>query len=64
MDILIHEQYYYEDYKYHKPDFEARILEPCRLLWENGYVGEFISDVIRERHPVDFPYDKINSITI
>jgi len=64
MDILIHEQYYYEDYKYHKPDFAARVLDPCKLLWENGYKGEFISDVIRERPVVDFPYENTNSIKI
>ena len=64
MDILIHEQYFYEDYKYHKPDYAERILGPCRLLYENGYVGEFISDVIREPRAVDFPYEKINSIKI
>lgn len=64
MDILIHEQYYYEDYKYHKPDFEARILEPCKLLFENGYKGEFISDIIKERPAVCFPYEKVDSIKI
>ena len=64
LDILMHEQYYYEDYRYHKPDFEARVLEPCKLLWENGYVGEFISDVIRERPVVDFPYENTSSIKI
>ena len=64
MDILIHEQYFYDDYRYHKPDYAERILGPCRLLHENGYRGEFIGDVIKERDAVDFPYNKINSIII
>lgn len=64
MDILIHEQYYYDDYRYHKPDFEARILDPCRLLYENGYKGEFIGDVIKEKTVTDFPYESIDSIII
>jgi hypothetical protein len=64
LDILIHEQYFYEVYKYHKPDFAERVLLPCQFLWENGYTGEFISDVIRELPVVDFPHDKIDEIKI
>lgn len=64
MDILMHEQYYYDDYAHFKPDFEARILDPCRLLFENGYKGEFISDVIRERPAAEYPYEKIDCVKI
>jgi hypothetical protein len=64
LDILMHEQYYYEDYRNHKPDFADRILLPCKFLWENGYTGAFISDVIRERAAVDFPYGDVDMIDI
>ncbi len=64
MDILIHEQYYYEDYCNFKPDYEQRILEPCRLLFENGYKGAFISEVICEKPVRDFPYCNTDCIKI
>jgi len=62
--LLMHEQYYYKDYKYHIPDFEARILEPCKFLWENGYSGAFISEILKERHVNEFPYDAVEKIKI
>lgn len=46
VSFMIHEQYFYEDCKYYLPDFEARVLEPARLLWENGYTGAFIKEII------------------
>ncbi len=46
VSIMIHEQYFYEDYSHHLPDFEARVLEPAKLLFENGYRGSFVKDVI------------------
>ena len=33
---------------YYLPDFEARVLEPAKLLFENGYKGTFIKEVISE----------------
>ncbi len=48
VSVMIHEQYFYSDYSAYLPDFEARILEPCRVLCENGYVGAHITDVTRE----------------
>lgn len=48
VSIMIHEQYFYEDYKGYLPDFEARVLEPAKLLFENGYKGTFIKEVISE----------------
>ena len=46
VSIMIHEQYFYEDYKSHLPDFEARVLEPAKLLFENGYKGSFVKEVL------------------
>ena len=55
VSIMIHEQYFHKDYVIHLPDFEARILEPCKLLFENGYKGEHVSEMTKERHLRDFP---------
>ena len=55
VSIMIHEQYFYEDYCAHRPDFEKRILDPCKLLFENGYKGEHVCEMTGERHLRDFP---------
>lgn len=64
VSILMHEQYFYEDYVTYRPDFEARILDPARLLWEKGYKGRLISEVIEERRLCDFPFDKTDFMKI
>jgi len=48
VSVMIHEQYFYNDYVRHLPDFEARVLEPCRYLYENGYKGAHISEVTKQ----------------
>ncbi len=48
VSVMIHEQYFHNDYCRYLPDFEARILEPCRYLYEHGYVGAHITEVVRE----------------
>lgn len=48
VSVMIHEQYFYSDYTAYLPDFEARILEPCRYLCEKGYNGAHITEVTRE----------------
>ena len=45
IEIMIHEEYFYPDYAGYKPDFEALVLEPCRLICEKGYKGAFIFEV-------------------
>ena len=55
ISIMIHEQYFHKDYVIHLPDFEARILEPCKLLFENGYKGEHVCEMTKERNLRDFP---------
>lgn len=49
VSFMIHEQYFYEDYVGHLPDFEARVLEPARLLHENGYTGSFLCEILDGR---------------
>ena len=46
--LLIHEQYYYTDYVHYLPDFEARVLEPAKLLSEHGYRGSFVGEAVVE----------------
>lgn len=48
VSIMIHEQYFYSDYKNHLPDFAERVLEPARLLCERGYRGACLGEVIGE----------------
>ena len=46
ISFMIHEQYFHSDYKAYLPDFEARVLEPAKLLFENGYRGAFLEEVL------------------
>ena len=54
VSVMIHEQYFYADYKRHLPDFEERVLAACRDLYEHGYVGAHMTDVTAEPHLRDF----------
>ena len=46
VSIMIHEQYFYQDYVGYLADFEKRVLLPAKLLYENGYTGAFVKDVL------------------
>ena len=48
VSIMIHEQYFYPDYINYRPDFEARVLDSCKILAERGYEGALINEVVRE----------------
>ena len=39
--VMIHEQYFYEDYPSYQPDFEEKIDYAFKLLTENGYESRF-----------------------
>lgn len=45
VSIMIHEQYFYDDYIAYIPNFEELVLEACKLISENGYQGRHIADV-------------------
>ena len=45
VSIMIHEQYFYPDYRHHKPDFAVRVLEACRFLHEAGYRGMHLGEL-------------------
>ena len=55
VSVMIHEQYFYSDYAGYLPDFEARILEPCRYLFEQGYQGAHITEVTKEPDLKQYP---------
>ena len=55
VSVMIHEQYFYADYKNYLFDFEARVLDVCRLLQEMGYTGALISDVTLEKNLRQYP---------
>ena len=48
VSVMIHEQYFYEDYKRYLFDFEQRVLDACRYLAKSGYTGAHITDMVRE----------------
>ncbi len=55
VEIMIHEQYFYSDFNHYRPDFEDRVLLPCKMLAENGYTGTLLTEVISERAYSDYP---------
>jgi hypothetical protein len=49
VSFMIHEQYFHGDYVVPLADFEARVLEPARMLYEAGYRGAHIREVLPKR---------------
>lgn len=48
ISMLMHEEYFYSDYRRYRERFEELVLEPCRWCWEHGYRGALMSQVIFE----------------
>jgi len=48
IEVMIHEQYFYEFYFQYKPEFEELVLSACKWCSEHGYAGSFASDVVFE----------------
>ncbi|MBE6718360.1 MAG: hypothetical protein E7574_03790 [Ruminococcaceae bacterium] len=44
IELMMHEEYFYPDCTLYESDFEERILEPCRWVYEKGYKGIFIEE--------------------
>ena len=44
--VMIHEQYFYEDYKRYQPDFEEKLRATFAFLSEHGYKSEFYENLI------------------
>ena len=47
VSVMIHEQYFYPDYKSHLADFEKRVLGAAKILYEGGYRGKLISEATK-----------------
>ena len=46
--VMIHEQYFYEDYKWYQPDFEEKLRKTFEKLCEMGFVSGFFEEMIGE----------------
>ncbi len=46
VSVMIHEQYFYPDYNRHLPDFASRVLDAAKYLWENGYRGTRLTELL------------------
>ena len=44
--VMIHEQYFYKDYRAYQPDFEEKLSEVFGLLEKNGYKSIFFEEEI------------------
>lgn len=53
VSTMIHEQYFHKDYKGYLPDFENRVLDVCKYLYNNGYKGCHVADAVAEKHLCD-----------
>jgi hypothetical protein len=44
--VMIHEQYFYEDYRFYQPDFEEKLITVFQFLCDNGYKSCFFEELI------------------
>jgi len=44
--VMIHEQYFYEDYRRYQPEFEEKLRSTFSFLRENGYQSSFYESLI------------------
>ena len=44
--VMIHEQYFYEDYKWYQPEFEEKLTATFTFMREQGYISEFLENLI------------------
>ena len=45
INVMIHEQYFYSDYRYYQPDFEEKLAKTFSILTTNGYQSAFFEDL-------------------
>jgi hypothetical protein len=43
---MIHEQYFYPDYKRYQPDFEEKLEKTFEKLTDNGYESVFFEETL------------------
>ena len=46
---MIHEEYFYPDYRAYIPDCAERVLAACRFAFEHGYTGKKAEEIVFER---------------
>ena len=44
--VMIHEQYFYPDYKRYQPDFEEKLEKTFEKLTDNGYESVFFEETL------------------
>lgn len=44
--VMIHEQYFYEDYRHYQPKFEEKLRSTFSFLCDNGYQSSFYENLI------------------
>ena len=45
LEVMIHEQYFYSDYRHYIPEFRKMLRTACRFLMEHGYHGQGLSEI-------------------
>lgn len=48
LDLMIHEQYFYPEYKYHIPQFADLVTDAAKWAAENGYEGTFFESLYHQ----------------
>jgi superoxide dismutase len=48
VDLLVHEQYFYDYYHNYQPDYCAKVMMAVKWAKDNGYTPAFISECIRK----------------
>lgn len=46
VELMIHEQYFYKDYKAYQPDFKDKIIKAIDFLVKNDYHSVFLDSVL------------------
>jgi hypothetical protein len=44
--VMIHEQYFYRDYKAYQPNYEEKLIKTFEILSENGYKSVFFEEIL------------------
>ena len=47
--VMIHEQYFYGDYRYYQPEFEEKLQSAFSFFSEHGYQSSFYENLISWR---------------
>ena len=46
IEVMIHEQYFYPDYKNYQPDFAQKLDTTFQILTQNHYISQFFEDIL------------------